>query len=66
MSDPAVPTAEGIGLPYLRATSSTSLPTAMKFGVVTFPGSNCDEDMIHVLEGHRTTGGALCGTRTTI
>lgn len=22
----------------------------MKFGVVTFPGSNCDEDMIHVLE----------------
>ena len=26
----------------------------MKFGVVTFPGSNCDEDMIHVLEsmGH--------------
>ncbi|MCB0767364.1 MAG: phosphoribosylformylglycinamidine synthase subunit PurQ [Flavobacteriales bacterium] len=21
----------------------------MKFGVVTFPGSNCDEDMIHVL-----------------
>ena len=24
----------------------------MKFGVVTFPGSNCDEDMIHVLETH--------------
>lgn len=23
--------------------------TAMKFGVVVFPGSNCDEDMIHVL-----------------
>lgn len=23
---------------------------SMKFGVVTFPGSNCDEDMIHVLE----------------
>lgn len=23
----------------------------MKFGVVTFPGSNCDEDMVHVLEG---------------
>jgi phosphoribosylformylglycinamidine synthase len=22
----------------------------MKFGVVTFPGSNCDEDMVHVLE----------------
>lgn len=22
---------------------------AMKFGVVTFPGSNCDEDMVHVL-----------------
>ncbi|MEO8733388.1 MAG: phosphoribosylformylglycinamidine synthase subunit PurQ [Flavobacteriales bacterium] len=22
----------------------------MKFGVVTFPGSNCDEDMLHVLE----------------
>lgn len=22
----------------------------MKFGVVTFPGSNCDEDLIHVLE----------------
>ena len=22
----------------------------MKFGVVTFPGSNCDEDMIYVLE----------------
>lgn len=22
----------------------------MKFGVVTFPGSNCDEDMCHVLE----------------
>ena len=22
----------------------------MKFGVVTFPGSNCDDDMIHVLE----------------
>ena len=22
----------------------------MKFGVVIFPGSNCDEDMIHVLE----------------
>ena len=21
----------------------------MKFGVVTFPGSNCDEDMIYVL-----------------
>lgn len=24
----------------------------MKFGVVIFPGSNCDEDMIHVLEHH--------------
>ena len=23
----------------------------MKFGVVTFPGSNCDEDMVFVLEG---------------
>ncbi len=23
----------------------------MKFGVVTFPGSNCDEDMVQVLEG---------------
>ena len=22
----------------------------MKFGVVTFPGSNCDEDMVYVLE----------------
>ena len=22
----------------------------MRFGVVTFPGSNCDEDMVHVLE----------------
>ena len=22
----------------------------MKFGVVIFPGSNCDEDIIHVLE----------------
>ena len=22
----------------------------MKFGVVTFPGSNCDQDMIYVLE----------------
>ena len=22
----------------------------MKFGVVTFPGSNCDEDMIYILE----------------
>ena len=22
----------------------------MKFGVVVFPGSNCDDDMIHVLE----------------
>ena len=22
----------------------------MKFGVITFPGSNCDEDMIYVLE----------------
>ena len=21
----------------------------MKFGVVTFPGSNCDQDMVHVL-----------------
>lgn len=26
----------------------------MKFGVITFPGSNCDEDMIYVLE--RTMG----------
>lgn len=24
--------------------------TAMKFGVITFPGSNCDQDMIYVLE----------------
>ena len=22
----------------------------MKFGVITFPGSNCDQDMIYVLE----------------
>ena len=22
----------------------------MKFGVVTFPGSNCDQDMVYVLE----------------
>ena len=22
----------------------------MKFGVITFPGSNCDQDMIHVLK----------------
>ena len=22
----------------------------MKFGVVTFPGSNCDEDIVYVLE----------------
>ena len=22
----------------------------MKFGVVTFPGSNCDMDMVHALE----------------
>ena len=22
----------------------------MKFGVVTFPGSNCDDDMVYVLE----------------
>ena len=22
----------------------------MKFGVITFPGSNCDEDMIYVLK----------------
>ncbi|NDE78229.1 MAG: phosphoribosylformylglycinamidine synthase I, partial [Chitinophagaceae bacterium] len=22
----------------------------MKFGVVVFPGSNCDEDMVYVLE----------------
>ena len=22
----------------------------MKFGVVTFPGSNCDEDMVYVLQ----------------
>ncbi|MBC8172595.1 MAG: phosphoribosylformylglycinamidine synthase I, partial [Chitinophagales bacterium] len=21
----------------------------MKFGVVTFPGSNCDQDLIHIL-----------------
>jgi phosphoribosylformylglycinamidine synthase len=24
----------------------------MKFGVVVFPGSNCDEDLVHVLENH--------------
>ena len=24
----------------------------MKFGVVTFPGSNCDEDMVYVLVGY--------------
>jgi phosphoribosylformylglycinamidine synthase I len=29
----------------------------MKFGVVTFPGSNCDEDMVHVLES--LTGGPV-------
>ena len=22
----------------------------MKFGVVTFPGSNCDQDMVYILE----------------
>jgi len=26
------------------------MQTKMKFGVVTFPGSNCDEDMVYVLE----------------
>lgn len=25
------------------------LPDAMKFGVIVFPGSNCDEDMVYVL-----------------
>jgi phosphoribosylformylglycinamidine synthase len=24
----------------------------MKFGVVTFPGSNCDEDMVYVIKNH--------------
>lgn len=33
---------------YLRALGSTHRPS-MKFGVVIFPGSNCDEDMINVL-----------------
>ena len=22
----------------------------MKFGIVVFPGSNCDQDMVHVLQ----------------
>ena len=37
----------------------------MKFGVVTFPGSNCDEDMIHVLETTWASPWSACGTRTT-
>ena len=38
--------------PIAHATSRTFAPPqkhSMKFGVVIFPGSNCDEDMIHVL-----------------
>lgn len=37
----------------------------MKFGVVTFPGSNCDEDMIHVLETSWASRWNGFGTRST-
>ncbi len=30
-------------------TFAAPSPTPMKFGVVIFPGSNCDQDLIHVL-----------------
>ena len=37
--------------PSLQFPDSCTIHTFMKFGVVIFPGSNCDHDMIHVL-GH--------------
>ena len=35
----------------------------MKCGVVTFPGSNCNHDMIYALEKFRARS-SNCGTRT--
>lgn len=34
------------------STLKLSYLCSMKFGVVVFPGSNCDEDLVHVLENH--------------
>lgn len=36
-------------MPYLYAQINIKRIQDMKFGVVVFPGSNCDEDMIYVL-----------------
>ena len=39
----------------------------MKFGIVTFPGSNCDDDAFHAVTRCARRGGACTsGTRTTI
>lgn len=36
-------------MPPIERANFASNSLAMKFGVVVFPGSNCDQDMIHVL-----------------
>lgn len=33
----------------LRQVTFATTPSGMKFGVVIFPGSNCDQDLIHVV-----------------
>jgi phosphoribosylformylglycinamidine synthase I len=37
-------------LSWISALKATQELPDMKFGVVTFPGSNCDEDMVYVLQ----------------
>src|SRR4028118_1285363 len=43
----------GEGAPMSDAAPSTSQspPPRLRWGVVVFPGSNCDEDTLHVLTG---------------
>ena len=38
----------------------------MKFGIVVFPGSNCDEDAFHAARDVFGQEANTCGTRTPI